>query len=401
MKKQFSQAHILALKITSIIAGILIVIGISMAFFGRFTEKNEQIRIFQNRAAILAKNGNILELMNQPVLDTLFQREDRSEGRKWKVPGGIRNLVIIEDDAMKTFWFLDKEEITSDFFSSMPTNVITKKDVGDDTFVFYVVKEGKRTYVLYENLEFVEHMKNSFMTSVLLSILLFSIILYFVAYKLAVMTLKPIEQAMKHSKLYNHYIAHELKTPLAVIQSDLALAKKVPDDDSYIQSALDESRHLQNILDGLLFVSEEKTTLHKIPCDLPDLLQQAEKSVRTYFPEATQSFMYTGERKRALKADEKLLSILMKNLFENVFKYAKESSEVAIILSDNSLEVRNIAQKTISETDKLYVFEPFFSAGWKGTGLGLSIVKRICDLHSWNVSITHEGKVFSITLSFI
>ncbi len=82
MKKQFSQAHILALKITSIIAGILIVIGISMAFFGSFTEKNEQIRIFQNRAAILAKNGNILELMNEPVLDTLFQREDRSEGRK-------------------------------------------------------------------------------------------------------------------------------------------------------------------------------------------------------------------------------------------------------------------------------------------------------------------------------
>ena len=69
-------------RYTSIIAGILIVIGISMAFFGSFTEKNEQIRIFQNRAAILAKNGNILELMNEPVLDTLFQREDRSEGRK-------------------------------------------------------------------------------------------------------------------------------------------------------------------------------------------------------------------------------------------------------------------------------------------------------------------------------
>ena len=82
MKKQFSQAHLLALKITSIIAGILILIGISMAFFGSFTEKNEQIRIFQSRAAILAKNSNILELMNQPIFDSLFQRDDRGEGRK-------------------------------------------------------------------------------------------------------------------------------------------------------------------------------------------------------------------------------------------------------------------------------------------------------------------------------
>lgn len=206
-------------------------------------------------------------------------------------------------------------------------------------------------------------MKNSLLTSVLLSIILFSIILYFVAYKLAVMTLKPMEQAMKHSKLYNHYIAHELKTPLAVIQSDLALAKKVPDDTSYIQSAIDESKHLQNIIDGLLFVSEEKTTLHKVVCDLPDLLRQTEKSVRTYFPDATQNFVYSGDLKNVLKADEKLLSILIKNIFENIFKYAKNSSEVEVILSQSSLEIRNAVQKTISDTDKLYVFEPFFSAG--------------------------------------
>lgn len=57
------------------------------------------------------------------------------------MPGGIRNLVIIENEVMKTFGFLDKEEISPDFFDSMPTNVITKKDIGDDTFVFYVVKE--------------------------------------------------------------------------------------------------------------------------------------------------------------------------------------------------------------------------------------------------------------------
>jgi len=50
-----------------------------------------------------------------------------------------------------------------------------------------------------------------------------SVIIYFVSYFLAKFTIKPIEENNKKLKEYNHNLAHELKTPLAVIKSDLEL----------------------------------------------------------------------------------------------------------------------------------------------------------------------------------
>jgi signal transduction histidine kinase len=43
------------------------------------------------------------------------------------------------------------------------------------------------------------------------------------SYFLARKTLKPITETNKKLKEYNHNLAHELKTPLSVIKSDLEL----------------------------------------------------------------------------------------------------------------------------------------------------------------------------------
>jgi signal transduction histidine kinase len=46
---------------------------------------------------------------------------------------------------------------------------------------------------------------------------------YFIAYGLAKITIKPIEENNKKLKEYNHNLAHEIKTPLAVVKSNLEL----------------------------------------------------------------------------------------------------------------------------------------------------------------------------------
>ena len=397
MNKKFtSHAHILAMKITAIIAGILIIILIGMIFLGMYAEKQDQVRIFQERVNMLTKNTGMLNLIQNPTYENLLRRDGKGG---WRIPGGMRNIVILDNGKIQVSGLLEKEWLSPDFFSGVMHDTIIKKNVDDDMYLFYAHKDGAKLYILYENLEFTEHMRENVMIFSLLAVLIFSILLYFVAYKLAVMTIQPMEQAIKHSKLYNHYLAHELKTPLAVMQSDLALAKKLPNDTSYIESAFLESKHLQNIIDGLLFVSEEKTTLHKLTLHPKDIFLSTQKTVALWFPEATLVIINTIPQMQSIRADEKLFSILAKNLLENIYKYAKEDTEATITYANHTLFISNILSKKIDSTLLWHLFEPFFWSGEKGSGLGLSIVKRICELHGWEIQAQEVNKQFQIQIN--
>jgi signal transduction histidine kinase len=73
------------------------------------------------------------------------------------------------------------------------------------------------------------------------ALLFFGLALYFIALWIAKKTIEPIRKSEEYARSYNHHIAHELKTPLAIIRSDLELALKSPQDvSSYIGSAVEE-----------------------------------------------------------------------------------------------------------------------------------------------------------------
>ena len=78
MNKKFtSHAHILAMKITAIIAGILIIILIGMTFLGMYAEKQDQVRIFQERVNMLTKNTGMLNLIQNPTYENLLRRDGK------------------------------------------------------------------------------------------------------------------------------------------------------------------------------------------------------------------------------------------------------------------------------------------------------------------------------------
>jgi signal transduction histidine kinase len=53
--------------------------------------------------------------------------------------------------------------------------------------------------------------------------IILAILSYFISYFLAKITIKPIKEANELLKSYNHNLAHEVKTPMAVIKSNLEL----------------------------------------------------------------------------------------------------------------------------------------------------------------------------------
>ena len=87
--------------------------------------------------------------------------------------------------------------------------------------------------------------------------LLFSFVFYLAWYKFVNRTFKPIEENMSDMKSFIHNAGHELKTPIAVIDSNIQLLRDMKTyDDSMMLELKEEVLKLNSLLDSLIKLSD-------------------------------------------------------------------------------------------------------------------------------------------------
>lgn len=230
-----------------------------------------------------------------------------------------------------------------------------------------------------------------------------SVIIYFVSYFLAKFTIKPIEENNKKLKEYNHNLAHELKTPLAVIKSDLELLemwKKL--DLDIIKSSKDELISMQNIIDSLLFLSQKNNDELKL--EKINLYKSIKNIIGEKFNNKLFKIYCENTNNCNIKVSEKLIEILVKNLFENAIKYWDNKEQINIEISKNKLIIQNKISKSVKKIDKERLFESFYQAdNSRNTSwywLWLSIVQKIISLHWFKINIDIRNNFFIVTIIF-
>lgn len=93
--------------------------------------------------------------------------------------------------------------------------------------------------------------------------------------------------------LYNRQIAHELRTPLAVLKSDLELSR-YSNEPADIASSLEEVETMEKIIDSLLFLAENpKVENPEEEVDLKGIFQKKWDFLSKKHPQV--SFDMTGE----------------------------------------------------------------------------------------------------------
>ncbi len=224
------------------------------------------------------------------------------------------------------------------------------------------------------------------------------IFIYFLSYFLARKTLKPIEENNKKLKEYNHNLAHELKTPLSVIKSDLELLeiwKKF--DLELIKSSKEEIISMQEIIDSLLFLSQKQNNLQKEKINLFDIINEKIDKKNFIISKKNKEKIY-------ILAERKLIEILLKNLIENALKYWKKNEKIEIFLEDKKFIIKNKIEKKFLKIDKEKIFEIFYK--WDNSRhtswywLWLNIVKKIIILHNFKIYINIENNFFIVKIVF-
>ncbi len=217
-----------------------------------------------------------------------------------------------------------------------------------------------------------------------------SVFIYIVAYMLAKITIKPIEENNKKLKEYNHNLAHEIKTPLAVVKSNLELLE-LGYDKSLVESSIEEINSMRDITDNLLFLSENTTLKDNEKISFLEIIQSFETNINL---DVKKDFI--------INWNKVLITRLLSNLLENAKKYKLSNSKIQVFIDKNTFKISNKIKKNIVLEDCSILFDTFYkldnSRNTSWFWLGLSIVKKICDLHNLEINIKIKDWIFEVEI---
>lgn len=237
------------------------------------------------------------------------------------------------------------------------------------------------------------------------------------SYYLASRTLRPIEEAHEAQSRFTADASHELRTPIAAMQSEIEVALMDPkltlaQSKKLLRSNLEELAKLTALTTGLLKLAHnEDGALELSALDMEEVLKQA---IETVAPSAeAKEITITSHITKdvALEADKDSIIDMFVTIIDNAVKYSPAKSEVAITAAaDRKNAVIHIQDKGIGmkASDIEHIFDRFYRADsarskeqGNGYGIGLSIAKQIVDAHNGSISVKsqpNKGSTFTVTL---
>jgi two-component system, OmpR family, heavy metal sensor histidine kinase CusS len=227
--------------------------------------------------------------------------------------------------------------------------------------------------------------------------------------------LERLERSFQQARCFSADAAHELKTPLAILQGQIERAIQNADDGSAAQAELsnilDEVRRLSSISGKLLLLSQADAGSLRVnpePLDLSRLLSELVEDAAMLAPQ----LLVTGEIQAGLtvKADGALLPQVLHNLISNAIKYNVENGWIRIstaTLPDQTVIKIANSSHGIAPTDSERIFDRFFRANSArhrnadGVGLGLSVSREIARAHGGDLLLeisASDAAVFSLVV---
>ncbi len=227
--------------------------------------------------------------------------------------------------------------------------------------------------------------------------------------------LERLERSFKQATRFSADAAHELKTPLAILQGQLERAIHQAEDGSALQrelsSILDEVRRLSTISRKLLLLSQAdagRMRVFKEPLDLTATLYDLLEDTQMLAPHLKVSSAIAADL--MVQADASLMRQVLHNLISNAIKYNLESGWIHIAARQTAgqleVSVAN-ASPGIPAGDESKLFERFYRADTahsrqvEGVGLGLSLSREIARAHGGDITfkvVTESSVEFILTL---
>lgn len=205
--------------------------------------------------------------------------------------------------------------------------------------------------------------------------------------------LERIEKGFRIQQEFLAKAAHELKTPLTLLRTELEL---MDDDTGMCPSLLAYVEHLSRQVQQLLLLAEasEAASYQFIEVDVHEAVRDAVSFLQRLADDADVRLTIVAAHEGIRwQADRGAFFTLLKNLIENAIQHAPRGTEVRTEIGMDSIRVRDWGAGVKPEQLPL-----LFSRFWRGAhrrdhgaGLGLAICREIAWAHGWQLSASNAA----------
>ena len=213
-----------------------------------------------------------------------------------------------------------------------------------------------------------------------------------------------LEQGYKAQRDFAANVAHEIRTPIAVLRSSIDRI----DDPALKKTLSQDAKQLDRIFGQLIDLSRADAALQSgfEPVDLRDVAVEVATELAPVALRSGRRLSVIGDETVLVHGNAGLLGIALANVVRNALQYSSESSEVEIELYSSPAGWRVLDRGSgVPDALKTALFERFnrgnqANAGSKGSGIGLAIAKSVAHSHNAAVSFQDRdggGSIFSFT----
>ena len=223
-----------------------------------------------------------------------------------------------------------------------------------------------------------------------------------------------LDNAFSTQKQFSANAAHELRTPLAVLQTNLEVFEKKQEPEMVEYQQLftmikEQTARLSQLVGTLLDMTNLKSVprtdqvsleelVDEVFCDLDPVAEKAGISI--HFDDSSSQDSHTD-----VTGSYVLLYRAVYNLVENAIKYNRPNGSVTVSVKEKNGQAMILVKDTgigISPENQKKIFDPFFrvdksrSRAMGGAGLGLALVDSIAREHGGSVKVLESNEKGSI-----
>ena len=225
--------------------------------------------------------------------------------------------------------------------------------------------------------------------------------------------LERLNNAFAAQRQFTGNAAHELRTPLALMQAQLELFSAehpdvLPETAEFLTLLREQTERLTQMTKTLLEMSNLQQVARNEHIQLAPMIEEIFTDLTPLAEKNDIALEVEGDG--AMIGSDALIYRLLFNLTENAVKYNRHGGSVRVTVSQESEKLLIRVSDTgrgIPEEFQRSIFQPFFrvdksrSREYGGAGLGLSLVWEIAELHGGSVRVTKSsdrGTTISVEL---
>jgi len=247
--------------------------------------------------------------------------------------------------------------------------------------------------------------------SVVISFFVLGFVTFF-SFVLSKKAVAPMVQAYEKQNAFITDASHELKTPLAIINTSADVLEMESGESKWTGNIHKQVNRLNGLIGNLISLTklEESDDLDRLEFSLSDTLDDCVMDVKDYALSLDKNIVTDIEKDISFKGDEKLIRQVIGILLDNAIKYAREKSDINVKLTKQN---KKIVFTVENEADNLEIknynilFERFYRADSSrnsktgGYGIGLSIAQSIVLKHKGKISAdSFDGERIVFTVKF-